>query len=70
MNNREDFNTFENQLQDGLQKAIVHVLENRQEVKQKAERCLKVISEKYSPVLYSQRLELLYNGQVSELERL
>lgn len=70
MNNRDDFNIFENQLQDGLQKAIVHVLENRQEVKQKAERCLKVISEKYSPVLYSQRLELLYNGQVSELERL
>ena len=70
MNNRDDFNIFENQLQDGLQKAIVHVLENRQEVKQKAERCLKVISEKYSPVLYNQRLELLYNGQVSELERL
>lgn len=70
LNGREDFEKFENLLQSGLRGAVVHVLENRQEVRQKAERCLAAIADNYSPESYSKCLELLYQGRVNEVKRL
>lgn len=70
LNSREDFEKFENLLQSGLRETIVHVLENRQEVRQKAERCLAAIADNYSPESYSKCLELLYQGRVNEVKRL
>lgn len=70
LNSREDFEKFEKILQHGLQENVVHVLENRQEVRQKAERCLTTIADNYSPESYSKCLELLYQGRVNEAKRL
>lgn len=40
LNSRNDFKVFEEQLQAGLERTIVHVLENRHEVHEKAKQCL------------------------------
>lgn len=69
LNSREDFEKFENLLQSGLRETVVHVLENRQEVRQKAERCLAAIADNYSPESYNKCLELLYQGRVNEVKR-
>lgn len=68
MNNREDFAAFEQCLQQGLEAACCHVLENRKEIKEKAANCLERIRLKHDPKRYNDCLRLLYQGKVSNVQ--
>lgn len=67
LNSRNDFKVFEEQLQAGLERTIVHVLENRHEVHEKAKQCLEDIKHNCNPALYGKKLQLLYQGKVSSV---
>lgn len=64
LNNKRDFALFEEQLQIGLESAVVHVLEHRGEVHDKAVACLERIRKENAPLHYSKMLRLLYSGDV------
>ena len=51
----------------GLERTIVHVLENRHEVHEKAKQCLEDIKLNCNPALYGKKLQLLYQGKVSSV---
>lgn len=70
MNNYNDFQKFEIQLQSGLERVIFHVLENRNEVREKAENCLLRIQKKHDPQRYNECLRLAYKGQVGEIKKI
>ena len=70
MNNRDDFQKFEIQLQAGLERMICHVLENRNEVREKAANCLIRIQKKHDPKRYNECLRLAYKGQIWEIEQI
>lgn len=70
MNNRDDFQKFEIQLQAGLERMICHVLENRNEVREKAANCLLRIQKKHDPKRYNECLKLAYKGQIWEIEKI
>lgn len=70
MNNHNDFQKFENQLQAGLESVIFHVLENRNEVREKAENCLLRIQKKHDPQRYNECLRLAYKGQVEKIKKI
>lgn len=70
MNNRDDFQKFEIQLQAGLERMICHVLENRNEVREKAANCLIRIQKKHDPKRYNECLRLAYKGQIWEIEKI
>lgn len=70
MNNHDDFQRFESQLQNGLERVICHVLENRIEVKEKAANCLTRIQKRHDPQRYCECLRLAYNGKVGEIEKI
>lgn len=66
-NTAKEQNEFSNKLLEGLEKQIEHVLNHREEIKIKAENCLKQISQDYSPQAYNQKLKLVYENKISEL---
>ena len=66
-NTPKEQNEFSDQLLEELKKQIEHVLNHREEIKIKAENCLKQISENYSPQIYNQKLKLVYENRISEL---
>lgn len=70
MNNRDDFQKFEIQLQAGLERMICHVLENRNEVREKAANCLLRIQKKHDPKRYNECLKLAYKGQIWKIEKI
>ena len=70
LNSKSDFKLFEEQLQTGLEEKIIYVLEHRHEVLKKAKACLNHIKAKNSPLLYQQKLQLLYQGKVEEVRQL
>lgn len=70
MNNRDDFHKFEIQLQAGLERMICHVLENRNEVREKAANCLIRIQKMHDPKRYNECLRLAYKGQIWEIEKI
>lgn len=70
MNNRDDFQKFEIQLQAGLERMICHVLENRNEVREKAANCLIRIQKKHDPKRYNECLRLAYKGQIWKIEKI
>lgn len=70
MNNHDDFQKFESQLQSGLERVICHVLENRNEVREKAANCLVRIQKKHDPKRYNECLRLAYKGQIWEIEKI
>lgn len=64
LNNKTDFSRFEEQLQAGLERKVVYVLEHRPEIRKKAEKCIERIRTKNSPIVYAHCLQQLYEGNV------
>lgn len=58
---------FSSMLLQGLQEKCEYVLTHRQEVKQKSFACLERIRKFHDPRDYAKKLELIYQGKVSEL---
>ena len=64
---KEEQDVFSKCLLEGLREEIEWVIQHPDEIKQKAENSLKRIAECYSPDDYCRKLEMIYNGRISEL---
>ena len=68
-NTKEEQSEFSHKLKSGLKECLIDILENPEQIKLKAERCIANIREKHSPSEYNNKLKLIYNNKINELQR-
>ncbi len=67
---REQQDVFSEMLVSGLRAKVEHVLQHREEIKEKADRCLRKIEQYHSPKRYEEKLRMIYQGKISEIQSL
>lgn len=64
---REQQDAFSEMLINGLREKVEYVLTHRDEVREKAAKCLERIAQYHNPQDYARKLQLVYKGKVDQL---
>lgn len=64
---KEEQDVFYNELKKGLCEKVEYVLTHREEVMRKSERCIERIRALHNPDDYKKKLQLVYEGKISDL---
>ena len=65
---REQQDIFSEKLLNGLYDKVEYVLQHREEIKDKAMKCLVKIKDYHSPQKYEEKLRMVYQGRISEIK--
>lgn len=65
---KEQQDIFSEKLLNGLYDKVEYVLQHREEIKDKAMRCLVKIKDYHSPQKYEEKLRMVYQGRISEIK--
>lgn len=65
---REQQDNFSEKLLNGLYDKVEYVLQHREEIKDKAMKCLVKIKDYHSPQKYEEKLRMVYQGRISEIK--
>lgn len=65
---KEQQNLFSEKLLHGLRDKLEYVLQHREEIKDKAMKCLVKIKDYHSPQIYEEKLRLVYQGRIGEIK--
>lgn len=65
---KEQQNLFSEKLLHGLRDKLEYVLQHREEIKDKAMKCLIKINDYHSPQIYEEKLRMVYQGRISEIK--
>lgn len=65
---KEQQNLFSEKLLHGLRDKLEYVLQHREEIKDKAMKCLVKIKDYHSPQIYEEKLRMVYQGRISEIK--
>lgn len=65
---REQQDIFSEKLLNGLFDKVEYVLQHREEIKDKAMKCLVKIKDYHSPQKYEEKLRMVYQGRISEIK--
>lgn len=66
---REQQDIFSEKLLNGLYNKVEYVLQHREEIKDKAMKCLVKIKDYHSPQKYEEKLRMVYQGRIGEIKR-
>lgn len=67
-NTKEEQAEFSKQLLVGLKSCVLDILNHPDQIKEKAEKCIKNIQSNYSPKVYNRKIELIYKGEITSLK--
>lgn len=65
---REQQDNFSEKLLNGLYDKVEYVLQHREEIKDKAMKCLVKIKDYHSPQKYEEKLRMVYQGRIGEIK--
>lgn len=65
---KEQQDIFSEKLLNGLYDKVEYVLQHREEIKDKAMKCLVKIKDYHSPQKYEEKLRMVYQGRISEIK--
>ena len=65
---KEQQDIFSEKLLNGLYDKVEYVLKHREEIKDKAMKCLVKIKDDHSPQKYEEKLRMVYQGRISEIK--
>lgn len=65
---KEQQDNFSEKLLNGLYDKVEYVLQHREEIKDKAMKCLVKIKDYHSPQKYEEKLRMVYQGRISEIK--
>ena len=65
---KEQQNLFSEKLLHGLRDKLEYVLQHREEIKDKAMKCLVKIKDYHSPQKYEEKLRMVYQGRIGEIK--
>lgn len=65
---REQQDIFSEKLLNGLYDKVEYVLQHREEIKDKAMKCLVKIKDYHSPQKYEEKLRMVYQGRIREIK--
>lgn len=65
---REQQDIFSEKLLNGLYDKVEYVLQHREEIKDKAMKCLVKIKDYHSPQIYEEKLRMVYQGRIGEIK--
>lgn len=65
---REQQDIFSEKLLNGLYDKVEYVLQHREEIKDKAMKCLVKIKDYHSPQKYEEKLRMVYQGRIGEIK--
>lgn len=65
---KEQQNLFSDKLLHGLRDKLEYVLQHREEIKDKAMKCLVKIKDYHSPQIYEEKLRMVYQGRIGEIK--
>ena len=65
---KEQQNLFSEKLLHGLRDKLEYVLQHREEIKDKALKCLVKIKDYHSPQIYEEKLRMVYQGRIGEIK--
>lgn len=65
---KEQQNLFSEKLLHGLRDKLEYVLQHREEIKDKAMKCLVKIKDYHSPQIYEEKLRKVYQGRIGEIK--
>lgn len=65
---REQQDVFSEKLLNGLRDKLEYVLQHREEIKDKAMKCLVKIKDYHSPQIYEEKLRMVYQGRIGEIK--
>ena len=65
---REQQDVFSEKLLNGLRDKLEYVLQHREEIMDKAMKCLVKIKDYHSPQIYEEKLRMVYQGRIGEIK--
>ena len=65
---KEQQDIFSEKLLNGLYDKVEYVLQHREEIKDKAMKCLVKIKDYHSPQIYEEKLRMVYQGRIGEIK--